>query len=99
AGVAAASSDGPQALSGGVLGVRPVEGWPDLFIDATRNLQAGQISDIIQSGNGFHILKVLTRGQPQNAPSQPAAQQSVQPQPALAQQGPMMVTQTHARHI
>ena len=100
AGVAAASSDGPQAFSGGELGVRPVEGWPDLFVDATRNLQAGQISDIIQSGNGFHILKVLTRGQPAAAAnSAPAPAPSVQPDAVVTQQGPMMVTQTHARHI
>lgn len=95
-GVAAASSDGPQALSGGELGVRPLEGWPDLFIQATQGLQAGQVSGIVQSGNGFHILKVLTRGQPQqrSAPPPPTATQQ-----APMQQGPMMVTQTHARHI
>ncbi|NYT86289.1 peptidylprolyl isomerase [Pusillimonas harenae] len=96
-GVAAASSDGPQALNGGELGVRPVEGWPDLFISATQNLQAGQISNIIQSGNGFHILKVLTRGQPQAGNSPPPP--TTAPQAAPMQQGPMMVTQTHARHI
>ncbi|MDS1142562.1 peptidylprolyl isomerase [Pusillimonas sp. SM2304] len=101
AGVAASSSDGPQALSGGELGVRPVDGWPDLFINATENLQAGEVSNIVQSGNGFHILKVLTRGQPQAAPSDAAAPPALgQAAPAQPQQqGPMMVTQTHARHI
>lgn len=98
-GVAAASSDGPQALDGGELGVRPVEGWPDLFINATQNLQAGQVSGIVQSGNGFHILKVLTRGQPQSQAGSPSAPPSMAQQPAPTQQGPMMVTQTHARHI
>lgn len=101
-GVAAASSDGPQALNGGELGVRPVNGWPDLFISATEDLQAGQVSDIIQSGNGFHILKVLTRGQPQAQPARPNVSPSSamgQAAPTAQQQGPMMVTQTHARHI
>ncbi|UYO95452.1 peptidylprolyl isomerase [Pollutimonas sp. M17] len=98
AGVAAASSDGPQALNGGELGVRPVNGWPDLFVSATQNLNAGEISGIVQSGNGFHILKVLTRGQPGQRPAEPQLQ-SMAPQAAPAQQGPMMVTQTHARHI
>lgn len=104
AGVAAASSDGPQALDGGDMGVRPLEGWPDLFIEATRGLAEGQISDIIQSGNGFHILKVTSLGAP-GSHSGPApgpvtsagAPQS--PAPAPAAQGPMLVTQTHARHI
>jgi len=98
AGVAASSSDGPQALEGGNMGVRPVAGWPDLFVQATRDLQAGQVSGIIQSGNGFHILKVLTRGQSGPARAQ-AAPQAGPAAPVTGQQGPMMVTQTHARHI
>ncbi len=108
AGAAAASSDGPQALDGGSMGVRPLADWPDLFAQAVRNLGPGQISGILQSGRGFHILKVLRRGYAQ-APSAarrppparaPAA--APPPQPAQRQQpvsGPVMVTQTHARHI
>lgn len=102
AGVAASSSDGPEALEGGNMGVRPTEGWPDLFLQATRSLKPGEISGIIQSGNGFHILKVTTHGQPPArraaAPSQQAPAPAPQASP-LAQQGPMMVTQTRARHI
>jgi peptidyl-prolyl cis-trans isomerase SurA len=98
AGVAAASSDGPHALDGGEMGVRPVNGWPDLFVNATKNLNTGEVSGIVQSGNGFHILKVLTRGQAGRRPA-PAQLQSMGQQSAPAEQGPMMVTQTHARHI
>lgn len=99
AGLAASSSDGPQALEGGVLGVRPVEGWPDLFLEATRGLQAGEVSKVIRSGQGFHILKVLTWGEEPRAAQAPAQQDfSVAGQPLL-DQGPMIVTQTHARHI
>ncbi|RTZ44737.1 molecular chaperone SurA [Candidimonas sp. SYP-B2681] len=103
AGVAASSSDGPKALNGGELGVRPVSGWPDLFLQATQNLKPGEVSDIVQSGNGFHILKVLTRG-PTQSPAQasgatPPASASTAANSPLQQQGPMMVTQTHARHI
>lgn len=98
ASVAAASSDGPEALEGGSLGVRPADGWPDLFLSAVKSLPAGAVSDIVQSGNGFHILKVTTRGaearqQAQSAPSAPSQQN------AFGQEGPMMVTQTRARHI
>ena len=103
ASVSAASSDAPEALDGGQLGVRPVNGWPDLFINATKNLRTGQLSGIIQSGNGFHILKVLTRGAPAKE-STAAASAVTSPSPSAAaaapqSQGPMMVTQTHARHI
>ncbi|NLC37154.1 MAG: molecular chaperone SurA, partial [Alcaligenaceae bacterium] len=99
AGLAASSSDGPQALEGGMMGVRPVEGWPDLFIEATKGLQAGQVSRVFRSGQGFHILKVLTLGdEPRAAQAQPQQDFSVAGQPQL-EQGPMIVTQTHARHI
>jgi len=101
ASLAAAASDGPEALQGGNMGTRPIDGWPDLFIKAVASLQAGQVSDLIQSGNGFHILKVLDRGGPSAAPAPSAA-----PGPGLGgepeaapPQGPMPVTQTHARHI
>src|SRR5690606_6934474 len=36
AGVAAASSDGPQALQGGDMGIRPLSDWPDLFVQAVK---------------------------------------------------------------
>lgn len=99
AALAASSSDAPEALQGGDLGVRPPEGWPDLFLQATQNVQAGGVTDIFQSGNGFHILKVITRGdQPQQQAQQPApGANNMQPPPMP--EGPMMVTQTHARHI
>lgn len=101
AGLAASSSDGPQALEGGVLGVRPVAGWPDLFVEATRGLKVGEVSRIIRSGQGFHILKVLTWGESPQAAARPTAPDvSMAPtgQPPM-EQGPMIVTQTHARHI
>ncbi|HLR13901.1 MAG TPA: SurA N-terminal domain-containing protein, partial [Burkholderiaceae bacterium] len=43
AGVAAASSDGPQALDGGDMGVRHLQGWPDLFIEAIQDRKQGDV--------------------------------------------------------
>src|SRR5690606_23182601 len=106
AGVAAAASNGPQALEGGNMGVRPLRDWPDLFVQAIADTPPGGLSGIVQSGRGFHILKVLRRGyaQPRPAPGSAApAQAAPAPAPAAsrapAASGPMMVTQTHARHI
>src|SRR3546814_8835778 len=56
-------------------------------------------SSDVCSSDLFHILKVLTRGQPQSQASSPSAPPTTAQQPAPMQQGPMMVTQTHARHI
>lgn len=109
AGVAAASSNGPQALEGGNMGIRPLHDWPDLFAQAIANTPPGGVSGIVQSGRGFHILKVLRRGYAQRpAPKSSGAAKPAQAQAQQAQaqasraptpSGPMMVTQTHARHI
>lgn len=93
--VAIAYSDGPEASRGGDLGVRPANGWPDLFLKSARNLQPGQISGVIRSPAGFHILLVTGRagGEPAVAPPPPPQAQPKEPT------GPMMVEQTKARHI
>nr|WP_315845699.1 peptidylprolyl isomerase [uncultured Achromobacter sp.] len=107
ASLAAAASDGPEALQGGVMGVRPLDGWPDLFVKAIGNLQKGEVTNLIQSGNGFHIIKVMDRGTAQPAPGRTARapapaqapQPAARPQAPAAPQGPTEVMQTRARHI
>lgn len=94
--LATENSDGPEASRGGDMGVRPADGWPGLFINAARQLQAGQISGVLRSPAGFHILKVLGRaGGVQPAPPPPP------PEPVRTSlpEGPMMVDQTRVRHI
>jgi peptidyl-prolyl cis-trans isomerase SurA len=59
--LAAASSDGEEALRGGDLGTRPTDRWPGIFIEAVSKLKPGEISNIVQSGNGFHIVKLVDR--------------------------------------
>jgi peptidyl-prolyl cis-trans isomerase SurA len=59
--VAAAFSDAPDALQGGMLGWRPAARLPTLFTDALNALQIGEVSDILQSPNGFHIVKLLEK--------------------------------------
>ncbi len=52
-------SDAPDAAQGGVIGWRTADQLPALFVDAVKDLQVGDISDLIQTPNGFHILKLL----------------------------------------
>ncbi|MDR2679031.1 MAG: peptidylprolyl isomerase [Zoogloeaceae bacterium] len=65
--LAAAYSDAPDALQGGDLGWRSEDALPALFAEATKTLHAdgtsGKANDIalLQSSNGFHILKLLAR--------------------------------------
>jgi peptidyl-prolyl cis-trans isomerase SurA len=59
--VAAAYSDAPDALSGGNIGVRTIDRLPTLYADAVSKLQPGQVSDILRSSAGFHIIKLVDK--------------------------------------
>ena len=54
-------SDSRERANGGVLGLRPADRYPQLFVDATKSLRVGAVTDILRSPAGFHILKVLER--------------------------------------
>lgn len=59
--VAAAYSDAPDALQGGSLGRRPLERLPTLFAEVVGKMKAGEVSGILRSPNGFHLVKVISR--------------------------------------
>ncbi len=59
--VAASYSDAPDALSGGVIGFRPLNRLPDLYVNAAAKLQPGEVSGILRSPAGFHIIKLIAR--------------------------------------
>jgi len=54
-------SDAADKANGGVMGLRLTERYPALFIEATEHLKSGEVSGIVQSDAGFHVLKVLER--------------------------------------
>ncbi len=56
--LSASSSDAPNAMQGGAFGWRPSGKMPAIFVDALKPLQPGQISPVLKSSNGFHILKL-----------------------------------------
>jgi len=57
--IAAAFSDAPEALKGGSLGWREAGRLPTLFVDALKGMRVGQVSGLLRSANGFHILKLV----------------------------------------
>jgi peptidyl-prolyl cis-trans isomerase SurA len=59
--IAAGYSDAKDALQGGNLGWRPADRLPTMFVDAIQKLQPGELSGILRSPNGFHILKLIER--------------------------------------
>jgi peptidyl-prolyl cis-trans isomerase SurA len=57
------NSDSPDRLGGGALGLRSAQRYPQPFVDATQAVPVGGIAGPIRSGAGFHVLKVLAKGQ------------------------------------
>ena len=51
-------SDGGTANNGGDLGWRKTEDIPSLFADYIPEMKKGDISQLIQSPSGFHIIKI-----------------------------------------
>lgn len=76
--VAVAFSEAPDALQGGAMGWRQSSRLPTLFTEALRTLKPGELSAILRSANGFHILKLNDK---------------------RSGGAPVIVQQTHARHI
>jgi peptidyl-prolyl cis-trans isomerase SurA len=59
--LAIANSDDQSALDGGDLGWRKQAQLPSLFTNALEDLKPGEISQVIRSGAGFHLLKLYQR--------------------------------------
>jgi len=83
--VAAAFSEAPDALQGGLMGWRAGERLPTLFYDALKSMKPGELSEVLRSGNGFHILRLNERRGGARA--------------AAEKPGPTTVQQTRVRHI
>ena len=67
--VSATYSDAPDALQGGNLGWRAAGRLPALFLEALERLKPGEVSDILRSPNGFHIVKLLEKRGKDKAPA------------------------------
>jgi peptidyl-prolyl cis-trans isomerase SurA len=61
--VAREMSEDSNKAKGGEMGSRAVDKYPDLFANAVAKVKVGGTTDVIHSGAGFHILKVLSRGE------------------------------------
>ena len=55
------SEDGNKA-QGGVIGLRPADRLPDLFVDTVKPLKDGEVAaTLLRSGAGFHVIKLVER--------------------------------------
>ena len=78
-------SDANNAATGGNFGWRPVDRLPELFVNAVERIKPGEVSPIVKSANGFHIVLLVDRRSAGSASNAGAAG--------------IQVTQTRARHI
>ena len=59
--VAASFSDAPDAVQGGAMGWREIARLPGIFADAVKSLRPGEVSGVLRSPNGFHLIRVNDR--------------------------------------
>lgn len=81
--LAATYSDATDALMGGDLGWRGTDRLPQLFVETVGTMNQGDVSPLLKSANGFHIVKLTGKRTPS----------------VIKASGPGSVQQTHARHI
>jgi peptidyl-prolyl cis-trans isomerase SurA len=58
---ATAVSDGQQALEGGGLGWRSAGQLPTIFTSVIPDMKPGDISELVRSPSGFHIVKLVDK--------------------------------------
>jgi peptidyl-prolyl cis-trans isomerase SurA len=56
--VSAGVSDAQNALEGGPLGWRSASRLPQLFVEVAKGMKVGEVSTILRSANGFHIIRL-----------------------------------------
>ena len=59
--VAAGFSDANDALRGGALGWRAGARLPTVFADQVRTMKPGEVSPVLRSASGFHIVKLINK--------------------------------------
>lgn len=80
---AATYSDAPDALKGGEIGWRDPNRLPPLFAEQLAKMSKGQVTPVIRSNTGFHLIKLVDKRSAVETNKDKAAAQQ----------------QTHARHI
>ncbi|MET0858364.1 MAG: peptidylprolyl isomerase [Telluria sp.] len=89
--IAATYSDAPDALKGGEVGWRDANRLPPVFAEALGKLAPGQVTPVIRSNTGFHLLKLVgKRSAAESTKDKTAEQQQTQVRHILLKVTPTM---------
>jgi peptidyl-prolyl cis-trans isomerase SurA len=88
--IAATYSDAPDALKGGDVGWRDPNRLPPLFADALRKTAPGQITPVLRSSTGFHLLKLVAKRNLADSKDKAVAQQQTHVRHILLKVTPTM---------
>lgn len=105
--LAVAFSDAQDALSGGNLGWKKINELPNLYAEMViNNLQENEISPVVRSPAGFHIIKINQiksksnkKTNKKNKKTKTTETTKTATQPQVQANNPKVLQQTHAKHI
>ena len=66
--VARSASEAPGRDQGGDMGSVPIDALPPFYAEPVSRMKPGEISDIIRSPHGFHIIQLVSREESDTAP-------------------------------
>ena len=98
--IAATYSDAPDALKGGEIGWRDPNRLPPLFAEALVKLAPGQVTPVMRSNTGFHLLKLVDKRNATAADKETAAiQQQTRVRHILLKVSPTMTAADAKRKL
>jgi peptidyl-prolyl cis-trans isomerase SurA len=97
--IAATYSDAPDALKGGDIGWRDPNRLPPLFAEQLRKLSPGQVTPVIRSNTGFHLIKLVAKRSAADSKEKAVAQQQTHARHILLKITPTMTAADARRKL
>jgi peptidyl-prolyl cis-trans isomerase SurA len=97
--IAATYSDAPDALKGGDIGWRDPNRLPPMFSEALGKLSPGQVTPVMRSNTGFHLIKLVGKRSAVETKDKAVAQQQTHARHILLKVSPTMTAADAKRKL